>query len=382
MTAKANTIKCQKLAVQLNNVKPALLHLENSLSNKTAKIMSAQPPSANALEQFKRETESLSGPLKQMQRVGLAVTETIAEWTVKGTKLFGAFRQMLTSKNYAGKFEDLSAELATASQELQLALSVMNFLNLNDVQKQLSEVCDMQKATQMMRSAGQQDKDDLSNQIKFAMIRDPEFAHELKQHFDEISAELKTQFGDLFTYLDGEFHKVHAKLDEMHNDMKKSASMNSLPHLGALGVKFCELVFNQDSNGEDFLGEGSFGMVYKCTWGTNKFAVKLLPLAKSISLNAKTKILNEAIKMASVAHRNTVRLRGVCLDEAPYCLVMDLVGPDLHVFLGDFGEKMSWPQRLCMARELASGLEAVHDAGIEHGDVRSPNVLMGPAKVR
>ncbi len=256
MTAKANTVKCQKLALQLNNVKPALLHLENSLSSKTAKILSAQAPAANVLEQFKRETESLSSPLKQVQRVAQAVTETIAEWTVKGTKLFGTLRQWVTSKNFAGKFEDLSVEIATASQGLQLALSAMNFLNLNDVQKQLSELCDAQKAKRTMSAAGKEDTDDFSNQIKAAMNRDPEFARELKEHFDEISADLKSQFGDLFAYLDGEFNKVHTRFDSIDQNL------NELRRALLKDANFKEIVWSELSIGEK-AGKGGFGTVYK-----------------------------------------------------------------------------------------------------------------------
>jgi hypothetical protein len=349
------------------------------LSNKTTAILAARPPVGEVLAQFKREIESLRGPLQTLQLTARAVRETIVEWSEKGTKLFGAVRQMLTAKNFAGKFEDLSGDIAVAMQGLQLALSTMNFLNLNDVQQMVHKLPDKSTAQQATRNAAQQDKEDFSHQIKAAMGRDAEFKRELEQHCSEISAQMKSQFGDLYTYLDGEFHKVHTKLEEMHSDIKKNSS---LPQLGALSVKFHELVFKQDTESDDFLGEGSFGMVYKCKWGPNKFSVKLLPLAKGISKKAKTDIINEAIKMASVTHHNTVRLRGVCLEDPPYCLVMDLVGPDLHSFLGDFGQQLSCPLRLCMARQLACGLEAVHDAGIVHGDVRTPNVLMGPAKVK
>jgi hypothetical protein len=362
LTAKANTFKCQKLGRQLSDVKPALDYLLSSLSTKTTAMLASQSPTDDLLARFKRETESLCNPLQTLQLTARVVTETIEEWSTKGTKLFGAVRQMLTAKNFAGKFEDLSADIATAIQGLQLALTTMNFLNLNHVQQQLRKLPDKSTSVQATREAAKEDQNDFSNQIQVLMKRDAEFKRELEQHWNEISSQMKSQFGDLHTYLDGEFHKVHKKMDSIHEDVIEIRRM-MLQRLEFRSILWSELILDQKA------GQGGFGTVFKAQWGNRGVvAVKTLLLegtGSRVLREIEAELRAEAEQLNKVASPHVVELKGVVFESPKFAIVMEFAAPDLSFFLGDIEPSaLSWGQRFCMAKQVALGLAAVHRAKV------------------
>lgn len=219
LNAKANTVKCQKLGRQLGDVEPSLNYLLAALNNKTSAILASTPLGAAQMAQFKRETDSLKKPLQTLQMTAKAVQATISEWAAKGTRLFGTVRQMLQAKSYYLIFAEHSADISNSMQSLQVALAAMTFLNVNDVQQQLQKLPNKAIVSKSMEDAIRQDEKEFSGQIKALIERDEEFKQELEKHWDEVSADMRSQFGDLHTYLDSQFHKVIGKIEGMHKDV-------------------------------------------------------------------------------------------------------------------------------------------------------------------
>lgn len=126
------------------------------------------------------------------------------------------------------------------------------------------------------------------------------------------------------------------------------------------------------------LGGGPYSDVYSAralATGTPR-AVKVVrddgPDADAAVLLAR----REARALRAVKSQHVVRLRDVHVGEAPYYLVLDLLGGEsLRERLArDYA--LDVRTALWVARQTATGLDAVHRAGFLHGDVKPDNVQL------
>jgi len=94
--------------------------------------------------------------------------------------------------------------------------------------------------------------------------------------------------------------------------------------------------------------------------------------------NGSTRLRREALLGASVSHPNLVSIYDVVTtDEGDLMIVMEYVpGETLGDRLAREG-RMSPEAALSILEGVASGLDAIHDRGIVHRDVKPANVLLG-----
>ena len=106
-------------------------------------------------------------------------------------------------------------------------------------------------------------------------------------------------------------------------------------------------------------------------------AVKWLARSKRTVIALRERMKLEAELLAQVKHPNVVQLFdfGITRDGVPYLVLEALTGETLHEYLARRGA-MPAEQALPLALELAHALEAVHQAGLVHGDVKPHNVFL------
>ncbi|XP_037454243.1 cysteine-rich receptor-like protein kinase 15 [Triticum dicoccoides] len=109
---------------------------------------------------------------------------------------------------------------------------------------------------------------------------------------------------------------------------------------------------------ENKLGEGGFGHVYK---GFREF-------------------MNEIKLIASLQHKNLVRLLGCCIKGKERILVYEfLPSGSLEEFIFGAGAKQSWPMRRHIIQGITEGLLYMHDYAHEcivHRDLKPSNILL------
>jgi WD40 repeat protein len=125
------------------------------------------------------------------------------------------------------------------------------------------------------------------------------------------------------------------------------------------------------------LGSGSYGDVCRGTWQHSDVAIKKLKASRLAPATLES-FKQEAEIMWGLRHDNIVQLYGVSVDNpGHYCLVMELM-PQCSLFdVIHNGQPFEWKVRYSIASDIAKGLSLLHDRGVIHQDLKSPNVLIG-----
>ncbi len=128
------------------------------------------------------------------------------------------------------------------------------------------------------------------------------------------------------------------------------------------------------------IGEGASGEVFEAEHVElgRKYAVKVLSAAHAAASDSVERFRREARAIAKLSHPNLVRLHdfGKSLDGRVF-LVMELLDGktlDVHAEKG-----LPWRESITLAIQVARALEAAHDAGLVHRDLKPQNLFLTSA---
>ncbi|MFO1501293.1 MAG: protein kinase [Verrucomicrobiota bacterium] len=132
---------------------------------------------------------------------------------------------------------------------------------------------------------------------------------------------------------------------------------------------------------EEKLGEGGFGEVWLGRHQTMKErrVFKFCFRADRVRSLKRELTLFRVLKERVGDHPHIVRLLGVSFEEPPFYVEMDYVhGQDLKNWCAAAGGigQVPLPARLEIVAQVADGLQAAHDAGVIHRDIKPGNILI------
>jgi len=125
------------------------------------------------------------------------------------------------------------------------------------------------------------------------------------------------------------------------------------------------------------LGEGGMGEVYLAT-DTNldrQVAIKFLSADRSSDPEARLRFIHEAKAQAMLSHPNIATFHDVGEESGRAFLVMEYVdGQPLPSLARE--EKLSLPEILDLVIQVGEGLQAAHEHGVVHRDIKPDNILV------
>src|SRR5688572_1104557 len=127
------------------------------------------------------------------------------------------------------------------------------------------------------------------------------------------------------------------------------------------------------------LGKGGMGEVYRAddTKLGQAVAMKFLPDTLRRDHTARLELFYEEVRIArQVSHPHVCRVYDVGeIDGAPYLTMEYIDGEDLASLLRRIG-RLPQERAVVVARQICSGLAAIHDKGILHRDLKPANVML------
>jgi serine/threonine-protein kinase len=129
------------------------------------------------------------------------------------------------------------------------------------------------------------------------------------------------------------------------------------------------------------LGEGGMGVVLRARDERleRDVAIKLIHPDQVLVPHARERFLEEARAMARVRHPNVVEIHAFGqIGEAPYFVMEYVPGVDLERWLARRGERLSIGEAFNVLDQACRGVQAIHDSGATHRDLKSSNLLVGP----
>src|SRR5260221_3941671 len=127
----------------------------------------------------------------------------------------------------------------------------------------------------------------------------------------------------------------------------------------------------------DPIGRGGMGTVYRARDRvlSDKVAIKVLRSELSRRPEMIRRFRSEMALARKVRHPNVCRIYAAGEEEGRLYLSMELIeGLDLRTILRERKTGLAPEQAFEYGMELARGLQALHDGGIVHRDVKAPNV--------
>ncbi|MEJ7599583.1 MAG: serine/threonine-protein kinase [Kofleriaceae bacterium] len=127
------------------------------------------------------------------------------------------------------------------------------------------------------------------------------------------------------------------------------------------------------------LGKGSMGEVY-ASEDSAGHTVAVKHVRKTLAMDPAMidRLANEARLLGRVMHHNVVRVVDEAGDvDGDPCLVMNFVPGITLSKLLDRESPLRVGRAFAIAAQILTGLDAIHDAGVVHADIKSNNVLVG-----
>jgi len=148
---------------------------------------------------------------------------------------------------------------------------------------------------------------------------------------------------------------------------------------------FLQLDFKDQLVRGEHIGGGGFATIYAGTlvdpelqlkYGTSEVAIKVMQNEPSLTEEQNVQKFHQeiAIMWSVNSDINVISLIGYCIQ--PRCIITKLYKTDLFKLVHTETIDLTTAMAYHITRDIVSGMRSVHQAGVVHRDLKSPNILL------
>lgn len=130
-------------------------------------------------------------------------------------------------------------------------------------------------------------------------------------------------------------------------------------------------------NSQKVLGSGASSRVQLARWKGSEVAVKIMHASDCPSLDTIRALRKEVRVHERLRHKFITQLYGACTLNPNLWLVMEYAcNGSLDQWLRRSSKRPDYPLQVAFLSDIAKGMSFLHEEGILHRDLKSPNVLV------
>ena len=218
------------------------------------------------------------------------------------------------------------------------------------------------------------------NEIKTTMS---EIAAVHNFRLDQISSNSERQNEMMFAFMQNVLDNVTMLRKAVDSSQSTSSHTSSRESESAASsapeIKFTQVDESKLKKGE-LIGTGSYGDVYKCTYGSQEFALKLFEKSFTRSgLNStEVKQITREVQILKLCHHtNIIGFVAATVSPEKAMIITELATCSLSaVNLQDSPIAAPFPAKVCWLADVLRGLRYLHFHGIIHRDLKPANILL------
>eukprot|EP00026_Physarum_polycephalum_P000443 Phypoly_transcript_00444.p1 GENE.Phypoly_transcript_00444~~Phypoly_transcript_00444.p1 ORF type:complete len:909 (-),score=141.61 Phypoly_transcript_00444:1068-3794(-) len=135
----------------------------------------------------------------------------------------------------------------------------------------------------------------------------------------------------------------------------------------------------EDLTKGELIGIGASGDVHAGYYHNQQVAIKMF-LNQKFTNDAIYEMRAESATLCVLEHPNIIDFKGMCITPPHICLVTELMSKgSLSTILAQAQAgtiQLPWPKKMNIAKDIASGLQYLHEHNIIHRDIKSGNVFI------
>ncbi|CAG8615377.1 807_t:CDS:2, partial [Cetraspora pellucida] len=142
--------------------------------------------------------------------------------------------------------------------------------------------------------------------------------------------------------------------------------------------KLKEIPYN-DLKKKKRLGRGGFGTVYLAK-SSSLGCIAIKEVESGTDEKTQKLFINELKQLSRSNHERIIKFYGISFKKIPYLVMEYADNGTLREYLRK--NKLEWPEKIQLARQIAEGMSYLHDIDITHRDLHTANILIHKKEIK
>ena len=291
----------------------------------------------------------------------------------------GWISKLLTTNKWKYEFETIDKEITNCLQEINTILNLKHIQNhdinyeiLKDIQIKIEEQGLLNLTTQESEQLGIEDINEFHKEVKLYTEQLEMLNNKNDKRNDELMNELQDLKNDIKLLLQDQIHHDHHQLNNNNNN-----NNNTLLSLSEEDSRILECFkpIENPKYGDELLGVGNFGRVFKGTYMHEDVAIKVPSFIdpnfiKEIKIHLKLNSFPGIVQIKAISLEQSIQKHPCIIMEMAKCSLADAIHKNA------LSTSLPLLIKLNLFLQVVSALNFISSAEVVHRDIKPSNILL------